>query len=378
MLSLWLHDLTRMALFEGRLFRAGAAAIVASALVLGLLPFWINFLRKMDATSDLSGHAHQSPPPIMGGLLLVVVVLVVSMMFAKPNIQVFAILAILASYAAVGALDDLAKIRSKRLIRQGKLTREQWMNKADGISARLRLVLYFVFSLMVSWAAFHFVPHLQSASVAIPFIKPSLFQLHLPGWAFVLFMSFVVTATANGANFTDGLDSLVTVPLVTSAIFTGVVAYISGNYIWSHHLLLPHLPGVDELLVVAGAMSGALMAYLWYNSPPAEIYMGDSGSIGFGGAIGMMYVFVKAELFLLVVGFVFLAEAMSVALQIGWFKWSGGKRLFRMAPLHHHFQKLMEDKYRRKTDANSKIIWRFHLVSLFMLLLGLVLFFKVR
>ena len=378
MLSLWLAHVLHMALFEGRMFRAGAAAIVASALVYLLMPFWIRFLRKMDATSDFGAQAHQSPPPIMGGFLLVLVVLVVSLLFAKPNIQVLAILAILASYAAVGAIDDLAKIRTKRLIRLGKASKQQWMDKADGISARLRLGLYFGLSLLVSWAAFRWVPHLQSATIAIPLIKPSLFQLHLSSWAFVLFMSFVVAATANGANFTDGLDSLVSVPLVTSAIFTGTVAYICGNAVWSHYLLLPHLPGVDELVVISGAMCGALMAYLWFNSPPAEIYMGDSGSIGFGGAIGMMYVFAKAELFLLVVGFVFLAEALSVALQIGWFKATHGKRLFRMAPVHHHFQKVMEDKFRRRTDANSKIIWRFHLVSLFMLLLGLVLFFKVR
>jgi phospho-N-acetylmuramoyl-pentapeptide-transferase len=378
MLSLWLAHLTHLALFEGRMFRAGAAAIVASSLVFLLMPYWIRFLRRMDATSDFGGPAHQSPPPIMGGFLLVAVVLAVSFAFAKPNVQVLAILAILASYALVGAIDDLAKIRTKRLIRLGKASKQQWMDKADGISARLRLGLYFGVSLLVSWAAWKWVPHLQTDTIAIPFVKPSLFQVHLPSWAFVLFMSFVVAATANGANFTDGLDSLVSVPLVTSAIFTGTVAYICGNAVWSHYLLLPHLPGVDELLVVSGAMCGALMAYLWYNSPPAEIYMGDSGSIGFGGAIGMMYVFAKAELFLLVVGFVFLAEALSVALQIGWFKATKGRRLFRMAPVHHHFQKVLEDRYRRRTDANSKIIWRFHLVSLFMLLVGLVLFFKVR
>ena len=378
MLSLWLADITGLALFQGRLFRAGTAALAASTLVLLLMPSWIAFLRKADATSDFDGQAHTKPPPIMGGLLLVAVVLVVALLFAIPNIQVLAILAILASYAAVGALDDVAKIRTKRRVRTGAITKQQWMEKADGISARLRLVLYFGFSLLVAWAAYRFVPHLQDATIAIPFVKPSVFQLQLPGWAFVVFMSFVVAATANGANFTDGLDSLVTVPLVTCAIFTGVVGYICGNAIWSAYLLVPHLPGVDELLIVAGAMGGALMAYLWYNAPPAEIYMGDSGSIGFGGAIGMMFVFTKAEMFLLVVGFVFLAEALSVALQIGWFKATGGKRLFRMAPLHHHFQKLMDGSYRRRSDINSKIIWRFHLVSLFMLLLGLILFFKVR
>ncbi len=378
MLSLWLAQITGLALFQGRLFRAGGAAIVASALVLLLMPLWIRFLRKLDATSDFESQSFQTPPPIMGGLLLVAVVLVVALLFAIPNVQVLAILAILASYAVVGAIDDIAKIRTKRRIRLGKGSKEQWMDKADGISARLRLGLYFGFSLVVAWAAYRFVPHLQAATIALPFVKPSVFQLHLPGWAFVIFMSFVVAATANGANFTDGLDSLVSVPLVTSAIFTGVVAYICGNAIWSHYLLVPHLPGVDELLIVSGAMSGALMAYLWFNAPPAEIYMGDSGSIGFGGAIGMMFVFTKTEMFLLVVGFVFLAEALSVALQIGWFKATGGARLFRMAPIHHHFQKTYQDLYRRRTDANSKIIWRFHLVSLFMLLLGLVLFFKVR
>lgn len=378
MLSLWLSHLTGMAVFEGRLFRAGAAVIVACLGVLALMPAWIAFLRRMDATSDFDGQSHMKPPPIMGGLLLVFVVLVASIAFARPNVQVLAILAILASYATVGGIDDVAKIRMKRLVRMGKASREQWMDKADGISARLRLAFYFGFSLLVCWAAYAAVPHLQEGTIAIPFVKPSLFQIHLPGWAFVLFMSFVVAATANGANFTDGLDSLVSIPLVTSALFTGIVAWISGNAIWSHYLLLPHLPGVDELFIVAGAMIGALGAYLWFNSPPAEIYMGDAGSIGFGGAIGMMFVFVKAELFLLVVGFVFLAEALSVALQIGWFKLSGGKRLFRMAPIHHHFQKQLEGTYRRRMDTNSKIIWRFHLVSAFCLVLGFILFFKVR
>lgn len=378
MLSLWLSQVTGLAIFEGRLFRAGSAVLAAGIGVLVLMPLWIKFLRRMDATSDFSGQAYQNPPPIMGGLLLVAVVLVSSLLFALPNVQVLAILAILASYAMVGAIDDIAKIRMKRRVRKGTATKQQWMDKADGISARLRLALYFGFSLLVCWAAWATVPHLREGTIAIPFIKPNVYQLHLSGAAFVLFMSFVVAATANGANFTDGLDSLVSVPLTTSALFTGLVAWISGNAIWSHYLLLPHLPGVDELFIVAGAMVGALGAYLWFNSPPAEIYMGDAGSIGFGGAIGMMYVFVKAELFLLVVGFVFLAEALSVALQIGWFKATGGKRLFRMAPIHHHFQKTLEGQYRRRADVNSKIIWRFHLVSVFCLVLGFLLFFKVR
>lgn len=378
MISHLLWQLTGYALFEGRLFRAGMATIVAALAVFFAMPGYIRLLKRLDFTSDFDETRKFPTAPIMGGAPLVVVVLFVSLAFALPVIPVLAILAILVSYAAVGAVDDIAKIRSKRLIALGKISKADYMAKADGISARLRLFLYFAFSLVVAAAVQHFVPHLHEGHIAIPFVKPSHFMLTLPGWAFVLFMSFIVTATANGVNFTDGLDTLVSIPLITSAFFTGVVAYICGNAIWSNYLLLPHLPQVDELFIVAGAMIGALGAYLWYNSPPAEIYMGDTGSIGFGGAIGMMFIFVKAELFLLIVGAVFFAEALSVALQIGYFRATKGKRLFRMAPIHHHFQIGLKETYRRKGDINSKILWRFHLVSLFALIVALVLFFKVR
>lgn len=378
MISHLLWQLTGYALFEGRLFRAGMATIVAALAVFFAMPGYIRLLKRLDFTSDFDETRKFPTAPIMGGAPLVVVVLLVSLAFALPVIPVLAILAILVSYAAVGAVDDIAKIRSKRLIAQGKISKADYMAKADGISARLRLFLYFTFSLVVAAAVQHWVPHLREGHLAIPFVKPSLFMLNLPGWAFVLLMSFIVTATANGVNFTDGLDTLVSIPLITSAFFTGVVAYICGNAIWSNYLLLPHLPQVDELFIVSGAMIGALGAYLWYNSPPAEIYMGDTGSIGFGGAIGMMFIFVKAELFLLIVGAVFFAEALSVALQIGYFRATKGKRLFRMAPIHHHFQIGLKETYRRKGDINSKILWRFHLVSLFALIVALVLFFKVR
>ncbi len=377
MISIWLWRLTGLAIFEGRLFRTGAAAILAALAVFFIMPPYIRLLKKLDFTSDLDDEGIPVAP-IMGGLPLVLTVLVVSLIFALPVIPVIAILVILASYAAVGMVDDIAKIRSKRLIAQGKLKRADYMAKADGISIKVRLFLYFALSLVVAYAVHRFVPHLREGHLAIPFIKPSVYVLDLPGWAFVLFMSFVVAATANGVNFTDGLDSLVTVPIITCAFFAGVVAYICGNAIWSHYLFLPHLPQVDELFIVAGAMIGALGAYLWYNCPPASIYMGDTGSIGFGGAIGMMFIFVKAELFLLVVGVVFFAEAISVAVQIGYFHATGGKRFFRMAPIHHHFQIGLKETYRRRGDINSKIVWRFHLVSLFALIVGLVLFFKVR
>ncbi len=375
MISIWLWQLTGLAIFKGLLFRAGAAVILAAIAVFFAMPPYIRLLRRLDCTSDLDGKGLPIAP-IMGGLPLVLVVFAVSLVFAQPAVPVIAILVILMCYAAVGMVDDIAKIRSKRLIAQGKQKRASYMAKADGISIKVRLILYFAVSLVVAFASYKFVLHDQSYLV-IPFVKPTVYTLPLPGWAYVLFMSFVVTATANGVNFTDGLDSLVSVPIITCAFFAGLVAYICGNAIWSHYLFLPHLP-VGELFVVAGAMIGALGAYLWYNCPPASIYMGDTGSIGFGGAIGMMFIFVKAELFLLIVGVIFFTEAISVALQIGYFHATGGRRIFRMAPIHHHFQLGLKEIYRRKGDINSKIIWRFHLVSFFALIIALVLFFKVR
>ena len=290
----------------------------------------------------------------------------------------------MAAYAAIGGIDDVMKIRNKRLVAQGRLSRADYQLKADGISARLRLSLYFLFSLIVAVFAYKFIPGL-SGHVTVPFVKPEIWFPYLPNWAFILLICLVTTSSANGANFTDGLDSLVSVPLITTALFAGVAAYISGNAILSKYFLIPYIPGGDELFPICTAMIGALLAYLWYNSPPAEIYMGDAGSIGVGGAIGMMFVLLKIELFLPIVGVVFLAEALSVLLQISGFKITkrlskdgAGRRLFLRAPLHHHYQMKWKDRFESNQALNSKIAWRFHLVSILALILGSLILFKVR
>ena len=181
----------------------------------------------------------------------------------------------------------------------------------------------------------------------------------------------------------DGLDSLVSVPILTSMVFVGLVAYVSGNFIFSQYLSVPYLPGCDELFPIATAIAGSLLAYLWFNSPPAEIYMGDAGSVGFGAAIGIMFILVQAGLFLPIVCIIIIAEACSVLLQISWFKFtkktSGtGKRIFLCAPLHHHYQKKWEGKFPSKPLMNSKIVWRMHLVSIFALIFSMVVFFGIR
>ena len=383
MLSELLFRLTGLGLFQDRLFRAGASSLFAALLVFLLMPRFIALLKRMDATSDFDGAGKKSPP-IMGGMLLVAAVLAASLSFCRLNAYSLSALVILLAYAAIGGLDDVIKVRNKRLVSQGKMSRADYQLKADGISARLRMLLYILFSLIVAAFAYKFIPGL-SGHITVPFVKPEIWYPYLPNWAFILLICLVTTSSANGANFTDGLDSLVSVPLMTTALFAGVVAYISGNAILAKYFLIPHLPGGDELFPICTAIMGALLAYLWYNSPPAEIYMGDAGSIGFGGAIGMMFVLLKIELFLPIVGVVFLAEALSVLLQILGFKITrrlrkdgAGQRLFMRAPLHHHFQLKWKNRFDSSQTLNSKILWRFHLVSLLALIVGSLIFFKVR
>ncbi|MCK9183235.1 MAG: phospho-N-acetylmuramoyl-pentapeptide-transferase [Fibrobacteraceae bacterium] len=382
MLSEWLYHLTDITLFDSRLFRAGIAAMLSIILVLSLMPLYIRRLQKADATSDFDANSKTKAPPIMGGVLLVAVVVFVSLLFCKLNGYTISTLLVLVAFSSVGAVDDLAKVRAKKLIAQGKLTAASYMEKADGISSTLRLGLYFLFSFVIAIFCYKFIPDLRG-NLTVPFCPISLFQIHLPNWAFIGFMTFVIAATANGTNFTDGLDSLVSVPILTSMVFVGLVAYVCGNFIFSNYLNVPFLPGCDELFPLAMSVAGALLAYLWFNSPPAEIYMGDAGSVGFGACIGIMFIQIQAGLFLPIVCIIIIAEACSVLLQISFFKFTRmrtgtGKRLFLCAPLHHHYQKKWENKFASKPLLNSKIVWRMHLVSIFSLIMSMVIFFGIR
>lgn len=382
MLFQWLYHSTGLDLFDGRLFRAGIAMLLSAGLVFFLMPKYIRLLQRLDATSDFDKSGGVKSPPIMGGALLVIIVEIVSILVCQMNGYTISTLMVLFLFSAVGAVDDIAKVRAKRLVALGKLKAADYMDKADGISSSLRLGLYFLISFIVAIFCYKFIPELKG-DLTVPFFPISVFQIHLPNWAFIGFMTFVIAATANGTNFTDGLDSLVSVPIITSMIFVGAVAYIGGNFIFSSYLHVPFLPGCDELFPLAMSIAGALLAYLWFNSPPAEIYMGDSGSVGFGAAIGIMFILVQAGLFLPLVCIIIILEAFSVLFQIGWFKVtkkvSGtGKRLFLCAPLHHHYQKKWEGRYSSKPLLNSKIVWRMHLISLFALIISMVIFFAIR
>ncbi len=382
MILQWFYKAFGYSVLNDRTFRAGFSALLAFLIVFFLMPFFIRWLNRIDATSDFSG-ANKSPP-IFGGALLIIAVLVSSLVCSLINGYVICILVILTAYSLVGLADDFIKVLVKRRVAKGIAQKKDFQTKADGLSTNVRLILYFVFSLFVSFLAYKLVPKLDGY-LTVPFFKTETWYPYLPNWALILFMSFVTTATANGTNFTDGYDSLVSIPLISCSAFIGVVAYISGNFIFSKYFLIPHLPGVDELTPICTAIIGALLAYLWFNCPPAEIYMGDGGSIGLGGALGMMFVLTKTGLFLPIVGFIILLEAASVAIQMGGFKLTRrfsknkiGKRIFLRAPIHDHFRLKIGVVYPDRSQAVSKVTWRFHLISFLTLIVGLILFFKVR
>jgi phospho-N-acetylmuramoyl-pentapeptide-transferase len=205
------------------------------------------------------------------------------------------------------------------------------------------------------------------------------FYPSLPVWLFIPFMTLTIAVMANGVNFTDGFDTLATVPAICCLAFLGIISFVSSNSVWSSYLLIPHIPGLQEILPLIGAVIGTLLAYLWYNSPPSTIIMGDSGSVGLGGLIGILFIFSKSEFYLPIVAFIFLLEFVSVFTQMGYFKLTK-KRIFRCAPIHHHFQYGMRaaGNYASEFHIKSKVTWRFHIASVVLLIVGLVLFLKIR
>ena len=260
MISHYLSQLFSLNLLSDRFFRAGSAALFSMLFVLFCMPAFIRWVNKRGMISDFTS-AKEKAPPIFGGLILVCSVTLSALIFSRINGYSLSILLILLAYSAVGFVDDYFKVANKKKVDANELSKKSFQDKADGISTLTRLSLYLLFSVLVAVAAYKLIPNLNR-HLQIPFVKPSSFYPLLPNWLYLALMVFVVTAMANGANFTDGIDSLVSVPLITNACFVGLVAYISGNKIFSEYLLLPYIPGVDELLPICAAIAGSLLAYL--------------------------------------------------------------------------------------------------------------------
>ncbi|WP_319762211.1 phospho-N-acetylmuramoyl-pentapeptide-transferase [Maridesulfovibrio sp.] len=330
-------------------FRSIYALLTALVITIVLGPMMMRWLQKIKCGQYIQAevgelHKCKAGTPTMGGLLLGFGVLVSTLLWADlANIYVWLTMMVFAGFGLVGFVDDYTKIRGKQ-------------NKGISPKAKLLgqlLVAGTAVGLLIMQPAY-------STQLAVPFFKNFTPNL---GWMYLPFALLVMIGASNGVNLTDGLDGLAIGPSITSATCYAFFIYIAGHVGMSTYLNVPHVPGVGEVTVFCGALVGAGLGFLWYNAYPAQLFMGDVGSLSIGGVLGFIAVLCKQELLLIIVGGVFVFETVSVIMQVSYFKVSGGKRIFRMAPLHHHFE--------HKGIPESKIVIRFWVISILMALMAL-------
>jgi len=332
MLAALLHSIWQYQIFKSVIFRGGMAFLTAYFLIVWVMPSVIRAFRKRGITSDfITTPADIKPytgaPPIMGGGVLIIGILLGALLWCNLNQYVLALLVIMLSFGIIGAVDDVAKVINKRRVESGHETRKAFSEKADGISGRWRLTAQFAVSLLVVTGLYLFVD--IDGHLAVPLVPLKTAYPYLPKYLFIPFMTIIIVGGANAVNLTDGMDSLATVPLMTCAMFVGLVAYIGGDPEFAARLKIPSLShDIKELAVLSALVISAGVAFLKYNSPPALIYMGDLGALALGSMVSAMFIFVKAELFLPIVGGVFVFSVLSSVIQRAFFRfivWRKGR-----------------------------------------------------
>ncbi|MGC9420719.1 MAG: phospho-N-acetylmuramoyl-pentapeptide-transferase [Rhodovulum sp.] len=358
----WLADLSdgggAFNLFRYITFRAGAAFF--TALVFGFLfgkPL-INLLRKRQKNGQPiradgpAGHLEtKAGTPTMGGVLILGGLIFSTLLWARlDNPYVWLLLFVTLSFGAIGFADDYAKVSK---------------NNTKGVPGRVRFGLGLLIAAIAGFWAAYVHPADLSYQLAFPVFKDTLWNM---GVLFVPFAMIVIVGAANAVNLTDGLDGLAIMPVMIAAGTLGVIAYAVGRVDFTEYLDVHYVPGTGEILIFTAGLIGAGLGFLWYNAPPAAVFMGDTGSLALGGALGAIAVATKHEIVLAIVGGLFVTEALSVIIQVAYFK-ATGKRVFLMAPIHHHFEK--------KGWAEPQIVIRFWIISLILALIGLATL-KVR
>lgn len=344
-----LYKLTSINLFQYITVRAGIAFFLAFILTIYLMPKFIKWAKSRNANQPIYSlapetHQKKSKTPTMGGIVFLCTATLSILICARMN-NLFVILglACILLFGLIGMKDDLAKILGKS--NTAGLTPRGKLGLQILASSIIALILYIVVDL--------------DTTFFVPFYKFPLFDMHLLALAFWV---LVMVSASNAVNLTDGLDGLATVPAILSILSLAVFVYVGGNAFLSSYLLLPKVGGSGEVVIVATAVMGSLVGFLWFNCYPAQIFMGDSGSLSIGAFIGYMAIISKNEILLLFIGFVFVLETVSVILQVGSFK-TRKKRIFLMAPIHHHFEV--------KGWPENKIIVRFWIIALMSNLLAL-------
>src|SRR6266496_5557664 len=339
-------------LFRYITFRAGVALATSLAISLIFGSEIIAWLKSMQGDGqpirDDGPQSHlvrKKGTPTMGGFLVLLALTVSTLLWADlRNPYVWIVLGMTVSFGLIGFFDDYRK-----------LTRRS----PHGLPGRVKLLIEIILAAAACIALAFIMPSPLANALAVPFFKNTLFNL---GWFFVPFGVVVVTGASNSVNLTDGLDGLAIGPAMIAAASFAIISYLVGNAVYANYLQLHHVARADELMVFCGAMVGASLGFLWFNAPPASVFMGDTGSLSIGAALGTISVITKHELVLAIIGGLFVLEAISVIVQVASFKMTG-RRVFRMAPLHHHFE--------QKGWTEPQIVIRFWIISIVLALVGL-------
>lgn len=335
--------------FQYLTFRSILAALTALILTLLFGPKMILWLKKMQIGQSVRDdgpktHLSKTGTPTMGGGLILLALTVSSLLWANlSNPYLWLSLTVTLSFGLIGWVDDYKKLVLKNSV---------------GLRAKEKIFWQSLVALIACFYVYYFSD--LSSGLLIPFLK----DVELPlGLFFIVLGYLVIVGTSNAVNLTDGLDGLAIMPTVMVGGALGIFAYVSSNVLYADYLVIPYIPRAGELTIFCSALVGAGLGFLWFNAYPAQIFMGDVGSLGLGAALGVVALLVKQELVLFIMGGVFVAETLSVVLQVLYFKKTGGKRLFLMAPLHHHFE--------LKGWAEPKVIVRFWIITVILVLFGL-------
>jgi phospho-N-acetylmuramoyl-pentapeptide-transferase len=345
-------------LFRYITFRSAGAILTALILTLIVIPFLIRYLRnKFDKGQPIRDdgpqqHLVKAGTPTMGGLAIIFSVITSCLLWGDLcNQYLWIAMFVTTSYAALGFADDYLKL-------------SKYCSK--GVSGKLKLLSQAIIAIIAGIWIQSIADASYESHITIPFLKNILLDL---GWFYIPFIMVVIIGSSNAVNLTDGLDGLAIVPIIIATSCFALIAYLTGSSKFASHLQLQFVEGSAELAVFCAAMIGAGLGFLWYNAQPAEIFMGDVGSLACGGALGIVSVITKNEILLAIIGGLFVIEALSVIIQVYYFKLTKGKRFFKMAPIHHHFEK--------SGWSESKVVTRFWIIAVIFAMLGL-LTLKIR
>jgi phospho-N-acetylmuramoyl-pentapeptide-transferase len=382
-LAQWLQTLSPefgyFRVFQYLTFRAVMAALTALVIGLAAGPYVIRRLRELKIGQPIRGygmesHLSKSGTPTMGGVLILLAIAISTLLWVDlSNRFVWIVLLVTLGFGAIGWADDWRKVVRKDP--EGMRSGEKYFwQSVIGLLAALYLVFSIsensnlrVLELFLNWVASGFDVSLPpKAGLLLPFIKEVSYPLGVLG--FVVLTYLVIVGSSNAVNLTDGLDGLAIMPVVMVGSALGVFAYVTGSSVYSKYLFFPHIPGSGELLIFCAAMAGAGLAFLWFNTHPAQVFMGDVGALALGAALGTIAIIVRQEIVLAIMGGIFVVEALSVMLQVSYFKYTKkkfgeGRRLLKMAPLHHHFEK--------NGWKETQVVVRFWIITMLLCLVGL-------